>query len=124
MPAISFDSGITGISRISKELVDKDFPKSKTSFKPSGKNVAAHFWKALEMGRTFQNREMRFAIQVPKHNQSLSPEEHHMMTDMALTIFNKHKNDGPEIKAALAVMEESKELQVHLMMSRNVLLAG
>ena len=47
-----------------------------------------------------------------------------MMTDMALSVLQRHENDGPEIKKALAVFKESKELQEFLLMSRNILLAG
>ena len=124
MSPISFDSGITGVSRVNSALIDTDFPKSKASFKPSGENVIAHFWKALDMGKTFQNRELKFATNFAEQNNALSPEEHHMMTDMALTILQRHENEGPEIKKALAVFRESKELQEFLLMSRNILLAG
>ena len=124
MSAISFDNGISSVSRTNSALIDKDFPKSKTSLKPTGKTVIAHFWKALDMGRSFQNRELRFATNIAGQNLSMTPEEHHMMTDMALSVLNRHVNDGPEIKQALAVLKESKELQEYLMMSRNILLAG
>ena len=124
MSPISFDNGITSVSRVNSALVDKDFPKSKASFKPSGENVIAHFWKALDMGKTFQNRELKFATNFSDQNITLSPEEHHMMTDMALSVLKRHASDGPEIKKALAVFEESKELQEFLMMNRNILLAG
>lgn len=124
MSPISFDSGITGVSRLNNTQIDKDFPKSKASFKPSGGNVIAHVWKALDMDRTFQSREFKFATSFVDQNQPLSPEEHHMMTDMALSVLKRHTNDGPEIKKALAVFEESKELQEFLLMSRNILLAG
>lgn len=120
---ISFNSGLSSISRIAEDIVDKDFPKDKSSFKPSGESITAYFWQALEMGRTFQNREKRFAMNV-ESSQSLSPEEHHMMTSMALKILDQHKNKGPEISKALEVLQESRELQEYLMMSRNILVAG
>ena len=124
MASISFDAGISGVSRISSDIVDKDFPKSKSSLKPSGEHVPAHFWKVLDMNRTFENRELRFATNVSEKILALSPEEHHMMTDMAISVLDRHINDGPEIKPALAILQESKALQEELMMSRNVLLAG
>ena len=124
MASISFDNGISSVSRISSDIVDQDFPKSKSSMKPSGEHVPAHFWKVLDMNRTFEHRELRFATNVAEKALSLTPEEHHMMTDMAISVLGRHVNDGPEIKSALAILEESKSLQEELMMSRNVLLAG
>lgn len=121
---VSFKSGLSGISFVDSTMVDKDFPKDKSTFKPSGESISAHFWKALEMGRTFQNREKRFALSTNELQQTLTPEEHHMMTDMALNVLNQHINEGPEIKKALDVLKESKELQEYLMMTRNVLVAG
>ena len=121
---VSFNNGLSSISRVASEMVDKDFPKDKSSFKPSGESITAHFWKALEMGRTFQNREKNFAMSVKSSSLSLSPDEHHMMTNMALSIFEKHKDEGPEYQKALEVLQESKELQEMLMMSRNILIAG
>ena len=121
---VSFRSGLSGISRVSADAIDKDFPKDKSSFKPSGDNITAHFWQALEMGKNFHSREKRFALTINEHDPALSPDEHHMMTDMALKVLNQHINDGPEIKKALAVLKESKELQEYLMMTRNVLVAG
>jgi hypothetical protein len=121
---VSFKSGLSSISFVNSDFIDKDFPKDKSSFKPSGENIAAHFWKALDMGRTFQNRERKYALSLSEKALPLSPEEHHMMTDMALKVLGKHINEWPEAKAALAVLKESKELQESLMMSRNVLVAG
>ncbi len=124
MASISFDNGISGVSRVSSEIIDKDFPKTKSSMKPSGEHVPAQFWKILEMNRTFANRELIFATNVAGKNLTLSPEEHHMMTDMAISVLSRHIKDGPEISPALAILQESKSLQEELMMSRNVLLAG
>ena len=121
---VSFNSGLSGISRVAADVVDKDFPKDKSSFKPSGESITAHFWQALEMGRTFQNREKRFAMNVDSSSLALSPDEHHMMTNLALKIFEQHKNEGPEYQKALEVLQESRELQEMLMMSRNILVAG
>ena len=121
---VSFNSGLSGISRVAADAVDKDFPKDKSSFKPSGESIPAHFWTALEMSRTFQNREKRFAMNVDSSSLSLTPDEHHMMTNLALAIFEKHKNESPEFQKALDVLQESKELQEMLMMSRNILVAG
>ena len=84
---VSFNSGLSSISRVANDIVDRDFPKDKSSFKPSGESITAHFWQALEMGRTFQNREKRFAMNLESSSQSLSPEEHHMMTNMALKFW-------------------------------------
>ncbi|AMO57823.1 hypothetical protein GZ77_12955 [Endozoicomonas montiporae] len=121
---VSFNSGLSSISRVADDVVDKDFPKDKSSFKPSGEGITAYFWTALEMGRTFQNREKRFAMSVDSSKLSLSPDEHHMMTNMALAIFEKHKDESPKYQKALDVLKESRELQEMLMMSRNILVAG
>lgn len=121
---VSFKNGLSGISFVNNDFIDKDFPKDKSSFKPSGKSIAAHFWKALEMGRTFQDREKKFALNLTEKAPSLSPDEHNMMTDMALSLLRKHAEEWPEAKAALAVLKESKELQEYLTMTRNVLVAG
>ena len=121
---VSFNNGLSGISRIAADTVDKDFPRDKSSFKPSGESITAHFWQALELGRTFQNREKRFAMNVESSSLSLSPEEHHMMTSMALKILEANKSKGPEIARALDVLQESRELQEYLMMGRNILVAG
>lgn len=122
--AISFDTGISGVSRVNDALIDKDFPKSKAAFKPSGDNVTAHLWKELGMGRSFENRELKFATQIPGINYAPSPEEHHMMTDMALAILLRRAESDPAMKPAIAVLKESKELQEYLMMTRNILVAG
>ncbi|OED50119.1 hypothetical protein ACH42_01370 [Endozoicomonas sp. (ex Bugula neritina AB1)] len=124
MASISFDNGISSVSRISSDMVDKDFPKSKSSMKPSGENIPEEFRKVLEMNKTFAHRELQFATKVSGQNIVLTPEEHHMMTDMAISVLGKHIKAGPEIKVALAILQESKALQEELMMSRNVLLAG
>ena len=124
MASISFDSGISSISRISSDIVDQDFPKSKSSMKPSGEHVPAHFWKVLDMNRSFANRELRFATEFAERFFSLTPEEHHMMTDKAISALSTHLGDGPEIEPALRELEAIKQLQAELMMSRNVLLAG
>lgn len=121
---VSFNSGLSSITRVSDDLVNKDFPKDKSSFKPSGESVTVHFWKALDMGRTFQNREKRFAMNIDSNAPSLSPDEHHMMTNMALKIFEQHKYESPEYRKALEVLQESKKLQELLMISRNILIAG
>lgn len=124
MASISFDSGISGVSRINEALVDKDFPKSKAAFKPSGETVTAHLWKELGMGQSFENRELKFATQVSGQNYAPSPEEHHMMTDMALAILLRRGENDPAMKPAITVLKESKELQEYLMMTRNILIAG
>ena len=137
MSAISFDNGLSGISRISSDVIDKDFPKSKSSMKPSGEHVPAHFWKVLDMHRTFKNREFRFATNVSGQHVSLTPEEHYMMTARMISYlkkliaFNQKKKNSKgkpknldAIAAALAIFEESQAFQEELMMSRNVLLPG
>ncbi|KEQ18880.1 type III secretion apparatus assembly protein SctX [Endozoicomonas numazuensis] len=121
---VSFKSGLSGISFVNSDFIDKDFPKDKSSFKPSGDSISAHFWKALEMGRTFQNREKKYALSLTEKSPSLSPDEHHMMRDMALSLLSKKAEEWPEVKAALDVLKESKELQEYLTMTRNVLVAG
>ena len=124
MNAISFSNGISGVSIVRKNEVDGDFPKSKSSLKPLGENVVAYTWRALEYGKTFENREMRFALNIPEYNQVLSPEEHSMMTRMAVDEFLQLINKGPEIETALNVLKESKDLQESLQMSRNILHAA
>ncbi|WP_422134860.1 hypothetical protein [Endozoicomonas sp. ALD040] len=121
---VSFKNGLSGISFINNDFIDKDFPKNKSSFKPSGKGISAELWKALELGRNYQNREKKYALGLTEKTPSLSPDEHHMMTDMAMSLLSKHAEEWPEAKAALAVLKESKELQEYLTMTRNVLVAG
>ncbi len=124
MDAVSFTNGLSGISTVRSELVDSDFPKSKSAFKPSGENVIAYTWRALDFGRTFEHREMRFALNLPDFGEPLSPVEHNAMTNMALDLLQQHIDKGPEIKNALAVLKESKDLQDALKISRNVLHAA
>ncbi len=121
---VSFNNGLSGISRVRGDSGQRDFPKDKSSFKPSGESIRAHFWKALDMGRTFQNRERKYALSLSEKTQALSPDEHHMMVNMALKVLEKHLDQGPEIQEALSVLKESKELLEYLMITRNVLVAG
>ncbi|MDD7804299.1 MAG: hypothetical protein PUP46_01760 [Endozoicomonas sp. (ex Botrylloides leachii)] len=124
MDGISFDSGLSGISRLQRELVDNDFPKFKSAFKTSGDNVVAYTWRALEYGKTFENREMRFALSLSDHYQVLTPDEHNAMTISAINTFQQYLKDAPEMTAALAVLTESMELRQALQISRNVLHAA
>ncbi|WP_263322100.1 hypothetical protein [Endozoicomonas sp. Mp262] len=124
MDAISFTHGLSGISTAQKDHIDQDFPKNKSDFKPSGENVIAYIWRALDFGKTFEHKEMRFALSFPGHNQAISPDEHNMMTHMALNVLQQYVDEGPEIQQALSVLKESKELQEALYMSRNVLHAA
>lgn len=124
MDSISFVNGLSGISTLQKELIDNDFPKFKSAFKPSGDNVVAYTWRALEYGKTFENREMRFALSLQDYNQVLAPDEHNAMTLKAIQVLQKYQNNGPEIEAALAVLDESVELRKALQISRNVLHAA
>ncbi|WP_252178946.1 hypothetical protein [Endozoicomonas sp. 4G] len=121
---VSFKNGLSGISFVNSDFIDKDFPKDKSSFKPSGASVSAHFWKTLEFGRTYEDRQKTYALTLSENAPSLSPAEHNMMTDIALTLLSKHAEEWPEAKAALAVLKESKELQEYLTMTRNILVAG
>ncbi|WOG29335.1 hypothetical protein [Endozoicomonas sp. 8E] len=121
---VSFKNGLSGISFVNNDFIDKDFPKDKSSFKPSGEGISAQLWKALELGRNYQNREKKYALGLTEKAPSLSPDEHHMMTDMAMSLLSKHAEEWPEAKAALAILKESKELQEYLTMTRNVLVAG
>ncbi|WP_330924265.1 hypothetical protein [Candidatus Sororendozoicomonas aggregata] len=124
MDAISFTNGLSGISTLSNTLINKDFPKNKSSFKPSGDNVIAYTWRALEFDRTFEHREMRFALNLLDMQEALSPEEHSTMMMRALAEFTRSEKEGPEITEALKVLKESKALQDSLYMSRHVLHAG
>ncbi|PJE80930.1 hypothetical protein CI610_00088 [invertebrate metagenome] len=122
MDAISFNNGLSSISRVNDDLKNGDFPKSKSTLKPNGDHVVAHFWKALDLGKTFEYREKQFALNISGMNQSLTPEEYFAMTDKTLSFMKRHEAIGPEIKKAMAVIAESKALQEELLMLRNVLL--
>lgn len=124
MQPISFTNGLSSISTVQKSQFDNDFPKNKSSLKPSGENVIAYTWRALEYGKTFENREMRFALNPSNNNPSLTPEEHKAMTNVALNELRRYINKGPEIEKAINVLHESKALQESLQMSRNVLHAA
>ena len=124
MDAVSFTNGLSGISTVRSDLVDSDFPKSKSAFKPSGENVIAYTWQALDFDRTFEHREMRFALTLPDFGDPLTPVEHNAMTNRALELLEQHFDKGAEVKNAYDVLQESKELQNALKISRNVLHAA
>ncbi|MFK0570324.1 hypothetical protein [Endozoicomonas sp.] len=129
--SVSFGNGISGISRINSDSVDSDFPKSKSNFKPSGDKVVDHTWKALDMSRNFQNRELKFATSISGHNIYSSPEEHYRFTHEAISSLSSFLKQQPEnsanakvLKEALAVIEKAKADSEFLMMCRNVLIAS
>ncbi|MDP0562696.1 MAG: hypothetical protein QS721_10385 [Candidatus Endonucleobacter sp. (ex Gigantidas childressi)] len=125
MDAISFTNGLSSISTVRRDNSDNDFPKSKSALRTPGENVVAYTWRALEYGKTFENREMRFALSPSSEaGQILTPEEHKAMTNLALSELLKHVSKGSEIEQALGILQESKELQESLQMSRNVLHAA
>ena len=122
MENISFDNGLSGISRVAKQQKHDAFPKSKTALKPSGGNVVEHFWKALELGKTFEHQERDFAIKIPGILLALTPDEHFVMTGRALSFMKSCGVIAPEIKKAAQVLQESKSLQEELLILRNTLL--
>ena len=129
--SVSFGNGISGISRVSTAQTHSDYPKSKSNFKPSGDKVVDYTWKALDMSRNFQNRELRFATKISDQNNYSSPEEHHRFTEEAkkfLSAFiQQQPNDSTNakvMKEALAVIEKAKSDSDYLMMCRNVLIAS
>ncbi|WP_419834184.1 hypothetical protein [Endozoicomonas atrinae] len=129
--SVSFGSGISGISRIDSALVHSDFPKSKSNFKPSGDKVVDYTWKALDMSRNFENRELKFATNISGQNIYSSPEEHYRFTQDAidsLSEFLKQQSENSPnakvMKEALSVIEKAKEDSEYLMMCRNVLIAS
>ena len=129
--SVSFGNGISGISRIHSGLVDSDFPKSKSNFKPSGDKVVDYTWKALDMSRNFQNRELKFATNISGQNIYSSPEEHYRFTQEAIDSLSSFLKQHPEnsakskaVKEALAVIEKAKSDSEYLMMCRNVLIAS
>ena len=129
--SVSFGNGISGISRVSSTQTHSDYPKSKSNFKPSGDKVVDYTWKALDMSRNFQNRELRFATKISDQNNYSSPEEHQRFTEEAkkfLSAFiQQQPNDSANakvMKEALAVIEKAKSDSDYLMMCRNVLIAS
>ena len=129
--SVSFGNGISGISRVSTAQTHSDYPKSKSNFKPSGDKVVDYTWKALDMSRNFQNRELRFATDISDHNVYSSPEEHYRFTQDAKNFLSSFIQQQPEdsvnakvMKEALAVIEKAKEDSDYLMMCRNVLIAS
>lgn len=124
MDAITFTQGLSGISTQHADGAGQDFPKNKSGFRPSGKNVIAYIWRALDFGKTFEYKEMQFALRFPGHNQAISPDEHRIMTGLALDMLQQYSAEHPEIQPALDVLKESQELQKALYISRNVLHAA
>lgn len=129
--SVSFGSGISGISRIDSASIDPDFPKSKSNFKPSGDKVVDYTWKALDMSRNFENRELKFATNISGQNIYSSPEEHYRFTQDAIDVFSNFLQQQPEnssnakiMKEALAVIEKARSDSEYLMMCRNVLIAS
>ncbi len=129
--SVSFGSGISGMSRIDSALADSDFPKSKSNFRPSGEKVVDYTWKALDMSRNFQNRELKFATSISGQNIYSNPEEHYRLTREAINSLSKHlkkqKKNSYYTKAmeeAIAVIENAKTDSEYLMMCRNVLIAS
>ena len=124
MDGIFFANGLSGISTLQKELSDSDFPRQKSAFKPSGDHVVAYIWRALDYGKTFEHREMRFALNLQNYNQVLSPDEHSLMTLKAIKTLKQHDQGIAEIRNALLVLEEAMALRTALQMSRNALHAA
>lgn len=129
--SVSFGNGISGISRIDSTMVDSDFPKSKSNFKPSGDKVIDYTWKALDMSRNFQSRELKFATNISSQNIYSSPEEHYRFTIDAINSLSNFLQQQPEnssnakaMKEALAVIQKAKADSEYLMMCRNVLIAS
>lgn len=129
--SVSFGNGISGISRISTTQEHSDYPKSKSNFKPSGDKVVDYTWKALDMSRNFQNRELRFATGISDQNIFSSPEEHQRLTEEAKNFLSSFVQQQPDdsvnakvMKEALAVIEKAKSDNDYLMMCRNVLIAS
>ncbi|MGI2026784.1 hypothetical protein [Endozoicomonas acroporae] len=128
---ISFGNGISGISRIDSALAHSDYPKSKSNFRTSGKNVVDYTWKTLEMDQNYDHREFEFATKVSGQNISSSPEEHYRFTQDAMDSFSEFLKQLPEnsghakrMKEALSVIEKAKADSEYLMMCRNVLIAS
>ncbi|MBO9493308.1 hypothetical protein J7438_04290 [Thalassotalea sp. G20_0] len=128
---VSFGNGISGISRIDSALVHSDYPKSKSNFRTSGKNVVDYTWKTLEMDQNYERREFKFATEVSGQNISSSPEEHYRFTQDAMDSFSGFLKQLPDnsskakrIKEALSVIEKAKADSEYLMMCRNVLIAS
>lgn len=131
MASVSFGNGISGMSRVHSSQTDSDFPKSKSNFKPSGKKVVDHTWKALDMSRNFQSRELKFATNISGQNIYSSPEEHYRFTQEAISSLSSFLKQQPEnssnakvVKEAIAVIEKAKADSEYLMMCRNVLIAS
>lgn len=129
--SVSFGNGISGISRISTTQEHSDYPKSKSNFKPSGDKVVDYTWKALDMSRNFQNRELRFATSISDQNIFSSPEEHQRLTEEAKKFLSSFVQQQPDdsvnakvMKEALDVIEKAKSDNDYLMMCRNVLIAS
>ncbi len=129
--SVSFGSGISGMSRIDSALADSDFPKSKSNFKPSGEKVVDYTWKALDMSRNFQNRELKFATNISDQNIYSNPEEHYRLTREAIDSLSKYlkkqkknSNYTKAMEEAIAVIENAKTDSEYLMMCRNVLIAS
>ncbi|WP_067584810.1 hypothetical protein [Endozoicomonas ascidiicola] len=131
MTPVTFGNGITGISRVQNSTNETDFPKSKSSLKPSGKKVVDHTWKALDMSKSLAQQELKFATNIPAAIVHASPEEHYRLTRQAIKsladCLNKEKQNKKKAKAiqgALDVIEQAKEDSEYLMMCRNVLIAS
>ena len=129
--SVSFGNGISGISIVSSTQTHADYPKSKSTFKPSGDKVVDYTWKALDMSRNFENRELRFATKISDQNTYSSPEEHHRLTEEAKKFLSSFIEQQPNdsvnakvMKEALAVIEKAKADSDYLMMCRNVLIAS
>jgi|GEM_PF-4267793 len=129
--SVSFGNGISGISRVSTAQEHSDYPRSKSNFKPSGEKVVDYTWKALDMSRNFQNRELRFATNIGDQNNYSSPEEHQRFTEEAKKFLSSFIQQQPDdsvnskvMKDALAVIENAKSDSDYLMMCRNVLIAS
>ena len=131
MTPVTFGSGIAGISRVQNTKNETDFPKSKSSLKPSGQKVVDHTWKALDMNKSLSQQEMKFATNIPGFLIHSSPEEHYRLTKQAIQSLAKYikqekqnKKKAKALQGALDVIETAKEDSEYLMMCRNVLIAS
>ena len=132
MTPVTFGNGISGISRVQGAPNESDFPKSKANLKPPGQKVIDYTWKALDMSKSLQQQELKFATYLPAALAQSSPDEHYRLTRDAIKSLSKYlarekkqnKATAALFEDALQVIEAAKADSEYLMMCRNVLIAS
>ncbi len=129
--SVSFNVGISGVSRLAEPEKSSVLPRTKSEMKPSGKKVVNHFHKTVCSPHNLLSIEFKFATKLSGPEFFSSPDEHYLFTKQAIDSMSSYINKLPKnsleakkMQLALNVIETAKADSEYLMMCRNVLIAS